>query len=104
MLTSTRKETIIQSTLHHTFKTHSGVLPQLRTLEEPFADTPGRARNGAVPNAGVQVVRGETAFGRRHRGSASDPASGVSRTAAKAALQFLSVVGSGGFRRPTHLS
>ncbi len=79
MLTSTRKETVIQSTLNHTLKTNPGMLPQSRALEDSSADTPGRARNGANRDAGGQVVRGETGFGRRHRGSASDPESGVSR-------------------------
>ena len=79
MLTSTRKETVIQSTLNHTLKTNPGMLPQSRALEDSSADTPGQARNGANRDAGGQVVRGETGFGRRHRGSASDPESGVSR-------------------------
>ena len=79
MLTSTRKETVIQSTLNHTLKTNPGMLPQSRALEDSSADTPGQARNGADRDAGGQVVRGETGFGRRHRGSASDPESGVSR-------------------------
>ena len=96
MLTSTRKETVIQSTLNHTLKTNPGMLPQSRALEDSSADTPGRARFVSEPlaaigpvdrsgskradrDAGGQVVRGETGFGRRHRGSASDPESGVSR-------------------------
>ena len=79
MLTSTGKETVIQSTLNHTLKTNPGMLPQSRALEDSPADTPGQARNGANRDAGGQVVRGETGFGRRHRGSASDPESGVSR-------------------------
>ena len=79
MLTSTIKETTIQSTLNHTLKTNPGMLPQSRALEDSPADTPGRARNGANRDAGGQAVRGETGFGRRHRGSASDPESGVSR-------------------------
>ena len=96
MLTSTGKETVIQSTLNHTLKTNPGMLPQSRALEDSSADTPGRARLVSEPlaaigpvdrsgskradrDAGGQVVRGETGFGRRHRGSASDPESGVSR-------------------------
>ena len=79
MLTSTGKETVIQSTLNHTLKTNPGMLPQSRALEDSPADTPGQARNGANRDAGGQAVRGETGFGRRHRGSASDPESGVSR-------------------------
>jgi len=79
MLTSTGKETVIQSTLNHTLKTNPGMLPQSRALEDSSADTPGQARNGANRDAGGQVVRGETGLGRRHRGSASDPESGVSR-------------------------
>ncbi len=96
MLTSTRKETVIQSTLNHTLKTNPGMLPQSRALEDSSADTPGRARFASEPlaaigpadrsgskranrDAGGQVVRGETGFGRRHRGSASDPESGASR-------------------------
>ena len=72
------------------------MLPQSRALEDSPADTPGRARFASEPlaaigpvdrsgskranrDAGGQVVRGETGFGRRHRGSASDPESGVSR-------------------------
>ena len=72
------------------------MLPQSRALEDSSADTPGRARLVSEPlaaigpvdrsgskradrDAGGQVVRGETGFGRRHRGSASDPESGVSR-------------------------
>ncbi len=72
------------------------MLPQSRALEGSPADTPGRARFASEPpaaigpvdrsgskradrDAGGQVVRGETGFGRRHRGSASDPESGVSR-------------------------
>ena len=96
MLTSTGKETVIQSTLNHALKTNPGMLPQSRALEDSPADTPGRARFASEPpaaigpvdrsgskranrDAGGQVVRGETGFGRRHRGSASDPESGVSR-------------------------
>ena len=96
MLTSTGKETVIQSTLNHTLKTNPGMLPQSRALEDSSADTPGQARFASEPlaaigpvdrsgskradrDAGGQVVRGETGFGRRHRGSASDPESGVSR-------------------------
>ena len=96
MLTSTGKETVIQSTLNHTLKTNPGMLPQSRALEDSSADTPGQARFVSEPlaaigpvdrsgskradrDAGGQVVRGETGFGRRHRGSASDPESGVSR-------------------------
>ncbi len=96
MLTSTGKETVIQSTLNHALKTNPGMLPQSRALEDSPADTPGRARFVSEPlaaigpvdrsgskradrDAGGQVVRGETGFGRRHRGSASDPESGVSR-------------------------
>ena len=96
MLTSTRKETVIRSTLNHTLKTSPGMLPQSRALEDSSADTPGRARFASEPlaaigpvdrsgskranrDAGGQAVRGETGFGRRHRGSASDPESGVSR-------------------------
>ena len=96
MLTSTGKETVIQSTLNHTLKTNPGMLPQSRALEDSSADTPGRARFASEPlaaigpadrsgskranrDAGGQVVRGETGFGRRHRGSASDPESGASR-------------------------
>ena len=96
MLTSTGKETVIQSTLNHTLKTNPGMLPQSRALEDSPADTPGRARFVSEPlaaigpvdrsgskradrDAGGQVVRGVTGFGRRHRGSASDPESGVSR-------------------------
>ena len=97
MLTSTRKETIIQSALHHTFKTHPGVLPPRQALEGSSADTPGQARNGANRNAGVQDVRGEPGFGQRHGGSFGHPASGASRTAANAALRSFSV---GGATRP----
>ena len=96
MLTSTGKETVIQSTLNHTLKTNPGMLPQSRALEDSSADTPGRARFVSEPlaaigpvdrsgskradrDAGGRVVRGETGFGRRHRGSARDPESGVSR-------------------------
>ncbi len=96
MLTGTRKETVIRSTLNHTLETNAGMLPQSRALEDSPADTPGRARFASEPlaaigpvdrsgskranrDAGGQVVRGETGFGRRHRGSASDPESGVSR-------------------------
>ena len=96
MLTSTGKETVIQSTLNHTLNTNPGMLPQSRALEDSPADTPGRARFASEPlaaigpvdrsgskranrDAGGQAVRGETGFGRRHRGSASDPESGVSR-------------------------
>ncbi len=96
MLTSTGKETVIQSTLNRTLKTNPGMLPQSRALEDSSADTPGRARFVSEPlaaigpadrsgskradrDAGGQVVRGETGFGRRHRGSASDPESGASR-------------------------
>ena len=96
MLTSTGKETVFQSTLNHTLKTNPGMLPQSRALEDSSADTPGQARFVSEPlaaigpvdrsgskradrDAGGQVVRGETGFGRRHRGSASDPESGASR-------------------------
>ena len=79
ILTSTRRKTLIRSTLNHALKTNPGMLPQSRALEDSPADTPGQARNGADRDAGGQVVRGETGFGRRHRGSASDPESGVSR-------------------------
>ena len=96
MLTSTGKEKVIRSTLNHTLETNLGMLPQSRALEDSSADTPGRARFVSEPlaaigpvdrsgskrvnrDAGGQVVRGETGFGRRHRGSASDPESGVSR-------------------------
>ncbi len=96
MLTSTGKETVIRSTLNHALKTNPGMLPQSRALEDSSADTPGRARFASEPlaaigpvdrsgskradrDAGGQVVRGETGFGRRHRGSVSDPESGVSR-------------------------
>lgn len=79
MLTSTGKETVIQSTLNHTLKTNPGMLPQSRALENSPADTPGRAGNGANRDVGGQVVRGEAGFGRRHRGSASDPESGAVR-------------------------
>lgn len=47
-------------------KTHSGTLPQSRTLEGRAADTQGSARNGRAPgrrksaHAGVQPARGET--------------------------------------------
>ena len=96
MLTSTGKETVIQSTLNRTLKTNPGMLPQSRALEDSSADTPGQARFASEPlaaigpvdrsgskradrDAGGQVVRGETGFGRRHRGRASDPESGASR-------------------------
>ena len=96
MLTSTGKETVIQSTLNHTLKTNPGMLPQFRALEDSSADTPGQARFVSEPlaaigpvdrsgskranrDAGGQVVRGETGSGRRHRGSARDPESGASR-------------------------
>jgi 5-methylcytosine-specific restriction endonuclease McrA len=59
--------------LHARSQTHSGVLPQLRTLESVSADKPTRAhetghghRLKAVP--GVQHGRGETGSGRRHPG------------------------------------
>lgn len=65
MLTGTRRETSIQSALHHSLKTRSGMLPRSRTLEESPADTPGRARHGAIPGAGVQDVRGENGPDRR---------------------------------------
>ena len=78
MLTSTRKETTIQYLAPY-------VQDPLRGASS--APDPGRivcrhvgsGRNGAIPNAGVQAVRGETGFGRRHRGRASDPESGASR-------------------------
>lgn len=78
MLTSTRKDTTIQSTLNHTLKTDPGVLPQHQALEGTPVDKPGQARNGACCNAGGQVVRGETSESSRHRGSESDSASSVS--------------------------
>ena len=58
MLASTRKETVIQSALHHTLKTDSGMLPRRRVLEGSPTDAPGRRRNGAIRNAGGQAVRG----------------------------------------------
>ena len=96
MLTSTGKETVIQSTLNHALNANPGMLPRSRALEGSPADTPGRAwfvpeplaaigpvdRSGskrANRDAGGQAVRGETGFGLRHRGSASDPESGASR-------------------------
>ncbi len=79
MLTSTRKETSIRSTLHHAFKTHPGVLPQRQALEGSSADTPGQARNGTNPNADVQDVREEPGHGRRHGRSSGDSQCGVSR-------------------------
>ncbi|MDE0697588.1 MAG: RNA-guided endonuclease IscB [Boseongicola sp.] len=64
MLTSARKETIIQSTLNHTLKTDPGMLPQSQALEGSPADMPGQARNGANRSAGGQVVRGESGASR----------------------------------------
>lgn len=58
MLTSTRKETVIQSALHHRLKTDPGMPSRRRALEGSPADAPGRRRNGANRNAGVQAVRG----------------------------------------------
>ncbi len=77
-VTSTRLENAIQSTLNHTSRTQPGMLPRSRTLEDSLADTPGQARNGANPIAGGQAVREEPGFGRGHRGSPRDPASGAS--------------------------
>ena len=76
---STRKENVVQSTLNHTITTQPGRLPQSQALEESLADTPDQARSRAIPIACGQVVRGEPGFGRRHRGSLGDRASGVSR-------------------------
>ena len=96
MLTSTRRKTIIRTTLNHALNANPRMLPRSRALEDSPADTPGRAwfvpeplaaigpvdRSGskrANRDAGGQAVRGETGFGRRHRGSASGPESGASR-------------------------
>jgi 5-methylcytosine-specific restriction endonuclease McrA len=68
--------------LHTRSQTHSGVLPQLRTLESVPADKPTRVhetghghRQPAVP--GVQHGRGETAERRRHLGGQPSRARGV---------------------------
>lgn len=80
MLTSLRTRRMFQSTLHNKFKTHPGVLPQLQALEDSSADTPGQARNGANPNAGMQHWRGETAERQRNRRSSGDSeTNGVTR-------------------------
>ena len=79
MLTSTRKETTIRSTLHNAFKTDPGMIPQFQALEGLPADTPGQARNGANQNTDVLDVRGEPGPGRRHRRSSRDSEIGASR-------------------------
>lgn len=80
MLTSLRTRRMFQSTLHYKFKTHPGVLPQLQALEDSSADTPGQARNGASPNAGMQHWRGETAEKQRNKRSSRDSeTNGVTR-------------------------
>lgn len=79
MLTSLRTKHMFQSTLHNKFKTHPGVLPQLQALEDSSADTPGQARNGANPNAGMQHWRGETAERQRYQRSQRRSACGASR-------------------------
>ena len=77
MLTSTRKETIIQSALHHRLKTDSGMPSRRRALEGSPADAPGRRRNGANRNAGGQAVRGapgaSRVFVRDRRGTPQMP-------------------------------
>lgn len=79
MLTTTRKETSIQSAWHHAFKTGPGMLPLFQTLEDSLADTPRQARNGMERYAGSQVVRGESGFGLRHRSGLGDSDCGTSR-------------------------
>lgn len=57
--------------MHTRSQTHSGVLPQLRTLESVSADKPTRAHetgHGRRKAPGVQHGRGETGHGRRHPG------------------------------------
>ncbi len=77
-LTGTRKENAVQSTLNHTLRTQTGMLPQSQILEDSLAGTPSQARNGSNPKAGGQVVRGKRGFGQRHRGNLSAPANGAS--------------------------
>lgn len=52
MLTNSKKETVIRSTLNQTFKTGPCVLPQRQAFEESSANTPGQAQDGATRNAG----------------------------------------------------
>lgn len=78
MLTTTRKETVIHSSLNHKLKTVSCVHPLRRGLEDSLADAPGQARNGTDRFAGVRVPQGQHGYCWRRRkrpgGAGSDSA------------------------------
>ena len=79
MLSSTGRETAIQSVLNHKLKTGPGVPPQCQALEDASADAPGLTPNGVNRDAGGQNARVSPGCHRRHRGRSRDTGIGGGR-------------------------